>query len=87
MNLPTAESVNTSRASHNHRLHLHKESYEYYAVLLGSRILQIEDDFVEVNEGEIVEVPPNVGHVEQATYAPFKGFTMRVPQLPDKVEL
>ena len=75
MNLPTAESVNTSRASHNHHLHIHKESFEYYAVLMGSQILRIEDDFVEVNEGEIVEVPPNVRHVEQATNAPFERWT------------
>lgn len=87
MNHPTVESVNKSRASHRHRLHLHKESFEYYAVLKGSTVLQIEDEYVEVEEGEIVEVPPNVGRVKRSTSAPFKGFTLRVPGLADKVEL
>jgi mannose-6-phosphate isomerase-like protein (cupin superfamily) len=85
LNFATAETVVTDR--HPHRLHLHRASWEYYTVLRGRRILQVEEKLVEVNEGEILEVPPQVKHVLHATRTPFEGFTFRVPLLDDKVEL
>ncbi|MCP4535847.1 MAG: cupin domain-containing protein [Chloroflexi bacterium] len=39
LHFATDESVNAGQQSHRHRLHLHKESWEYYTVLKGSRIL------------------------------------------------
>ncbi len=86
LSFPTGASVDAERKSHRHRLHLHRESYEYYTVLKGTRILQIEDEFVEIDEGETLEVPPGVRHVLHATHTPFEGFTFRVPRLDDKVE-
>ena len=86
LSFPTDESVNADRQSYRHCLHLHKESYEYYTVLRGTRILQIDEKFVQINEGEILEVPPQVKHVLHATHTPFEGFTFRVPRLNDKVE-
>jgi mannose-6-phosphate isomerase-like protein (cupin superfamily) len=84
LNFPEAESV--SADNHPHRLHLHRESWEYYTVLRGTRILQVEEDLVEVNEGEILEVLPGVKHVLHATHSPFEGLTFRVPRMNDKVE-
>jgi mannose-6-phosphate isomerase-like protein (cupin superfamily) len=84
LNFPKAKSAKVDR--HRHRLHLHQESWEYYTVLRGTRILQVEEELVEINEGEILEVPPRVKHVLHATHTPFEGFTFRVPRLNDKVE-
>jgi len=86
LSFPTDDSASASRRRHPHRLHLHQRSWEYYVVLRGTKILQIEDESVEINEGEILEVPPRVRHVLQATRTPFEGFTFRIPRLDDKVE-
>jgi len=83
VNLPTQESVETDR--HPHRLHLHQESWEYYIVLQGTRVLQIDGKPVEVKEGEILEVPPGTKHVLYGTCPPFKGIEFRVLQRDDKV--
>jgi mannose-6-phosphate isomerase-like protein (cupin superfamily) len=86
LNFPTDESADLSGRSHRHRLHLHQRSWEYYTVLQGTRVLQIEAELVEINAGEILEVPPQAKHVLRATRTPFEGFTFRVPRLADKVE-
>jgi mannose-6-phosphate isomerase-like protein (cupin superfamily) len=86
LSFPTDERAHADRQNDRHRLHLHKESCEYYTVLRGTRILQIEGKLVEINAGEILEVPPRVKHVLHATHTPFEGFTFRVPRLDDKVE-
>lgn len=86
LSFPTDKSADASRRSHLHRLHSHQRSWEYYTVLRGTRILQVEDELVEINEGETLEVPPRVKHILQATRTPFEGFTFRVPWLNDKVE-
>ena len=86
LSFPTDESANADRQSHPHRLHLHKKSWEYYTVLRGTKILQVEEESVEINEGEILEVPPRVKHMLRATHTPFEGFTFRVPRLNDKIE-
>lgn len=85
LSFPSTEYVNADR--HPHHLHLHRESWEYYTVLRGTRILQVEDELVEISVGEILEIPPGVKHVLQATHTPFEGFTFRVPGLNDKVEV
>jgi mannose-6-phosphate isomerase-like protein (cupin superfamily) len=41
---------------------------------------------LEINSGEILEVPPGVKHVVRDTLTPFEGFTFRVPGLNDKIE-
>jgi mannose-6-phosphate isomerase-like protein (cupin superfamily) len=86
LNFPTIESANANRQRHHHQMHLHTESWEYYVVLQGVKILQIEDELVEVEAGEILEVPPYTGHVLRETVTPFEGFTFRYPRLDDKVE-
>jgi mannose-6-phosphate isomerase-like protein (cupin superfamily) len=84
LSFPTDESVHADR--HPHRLHLHQESWEYYAVLRGRKTLQVEGELVEINAGEILEVPPQVRHTLHDTHTPFEGFTFRVPRLDDKVQ-
>ncbi|MBN1812187.1 MAG: cupin domain-containing protein [Anaerolineae bacterium] len=79
----SAESLDTD--GHPHRLHLHRESWEFYTVLRGTRILRIEDELVEVHAGEILAVPPGVKHVLHGTHTPFEGIEFRVPRLNDKV--
>ena len=83
VNLPDEESIDADR--HPHRLHVHQESWEYYVVLEGTRVLQVDGEFVDVHEGELVEVPPGTKHVLHATCPPFKGVEFRVRQRDDKV--
>ncbi len=84
LNFPIVESVGTDH--HRHRPHLHQESWEYYTVLRGTRVLRVEEELVAIKAGEILEVPPQVKHVLHETEVPFEGFTFRVPLLDDKVE-
>ena len=81
---PTAQSLATDR--HPHRLHLHRESWEFYVVLRGTRVLRIEQELVEIGSGEILAVPPRVKHVLHSTEPPCESFEFRVPRLNDKVE-
>jgi mannose-6-phosphate isomerase-like protein (cupin superfamily) len=71
-----------------HRLHLHRESWEYYVVLRGSISLQIEEDLLTIPAGEILEVPPGVRHTLKGRQSPYRGMTVRVPipDYDDKVE-
>jgi mannose-6-phosphate isomerase-like protein (cupin superfamily) len=84
LSFPSTESVGAD--SHRHRLHLHRESWEYYAVLRGTRVLQVGEELVRVNAGEILEVAPGSPHVLHSTETPLEGLTFRVPRLDDKVE-
>lgn len=84
LSFPTDESLNEDR--HPHRLHLHRESWEYYAVIRGTRILEVEKELVQIDVGELLEVPPRIKHALRSTLTPFEGFTFRVPLLDDKVE-
>lgn len=84
LNFPSVESLGTD--GHRHLPHLHQESWEYYTVLQGTRILRVEEELVAIRAGEVLEVPPRVKHVLHATEVPFEGFTFRVPLLDDKVE-
>lgn len=70
------------------RMHYHREAWEYYVALQGRKVLQIEDELVSVDAGEIVEVPPHVRHNVHSREAPYEGFTIRVPITggSDKVE-
>jgi hypothetical protein len=71
-----------------HRLNLHQASWEYYVVLEGMKTLQVEDELVTIEAGEMLEVPPSVRHTIRCHQAPYQGFTPRVPILAhdDKVE-
>jgi mannose-6-phosphate isomerase-like protein (cupin superfamily) len=86
LSFPSDESADAGWRNHPHRLHLHQKSWEYYTVLQGSKMLQIEDQCVEINAGATLEVPPGIKHVLRAIRTPYEGFTFRVPRLPDKVE-
>ena len=86
LNFPTVEEASAGIGT-RHRLHLHKQSWEYYVVLQGTRTLQIEDALAEIKPGEILEVPPQVKHTLYGRQAPYEGFTFRVPAgFDDKVE-
>jgi mannose-6-phosphate isomerase-like protein (cupin superfamily) len=87
LNFPTREAANAGLGT-RHRLHYHERSWEYYAVLQGRKTLRIEDDLVDIEAGDLLEVPPGVRHTLHRRAAPFEGFTIRVPVEPgDKVEL
>lgn len=87
LSYPTDASADANYwGAHPHRLHLHQKSWEYYTALKGQKVLQIEDQTVEINAGETLEIPPGVRHVAQALHTPYEGFTFRTPRLDDKVE-
>ncbi|MCJ7626133.1 MAG: cupin domain-containing protein [Anaerolineaceae bacterium] len=86
MNYQTTLAANAAIGT-RHRPHLHKQSWEYYLVTNGSETLQVAGEFVTVNPGEILEIPPGVCHVLHGCDAPFEAFTIRVPIGPyDKAE-
>ena len=87
LNFTNVESANAGIGT-RHRLHLHQKSWEYYTVLEGTKILQIEGKLVIVEAGNILAIPPFVRHALYSRSAPFKGFTIRVPvELEDKIEM
>jgi mannose-6-phosphate isomerase-like protein (cupin superfamily) len=67
------------------RMHLHRESWEYYVCLRGSKTLQVEDERVEVHPRQMLVVNPGARHNVIERQAPYVGFTFRVPILDDKV--
>lgn len=87
LNFPTLEAANAGIGTRL-RMHYHKEAWEYYLALQGRKVLQIEEELVSVDAGEIVEVPPGVRHNVYRREAPYEGFTIRVPVTSesDKVE-
>ncbi|MEW6405037.1 MAG: cupin domain-containing protein [Chloroflexota bacterium] len=86
LDFPTAEAASAGMGT-RHRLHFHQRSWEYYAVLKGTSTLQVDNELVRIEAGEILEVSPQVSHTLHGRQAPFEGFTFRVPaELNDKVE-
>jgi mannose-6-phosphate isomerase-like protein (cupin superfamily) len=87
LDFPTPEMANAGIGT-RHRLHLHRESWEYYTVLEGAITKRVEDRLLTVEAGEILEVPSGVRHTLHSRQAPYRGFTFRVPILgyDDKFE-
>jgi len=87
LDFPTDEAANAGIGS-RHCLHLHRESWEFYVVLQGTKTLQLEGHWVTIQAGQMLEVPPGVRHTLAGRQAPYQGFTFRVPLLAydDKVE-
>lgn len=87
LNFPTEQAANAGIGTRLRR-HYHQRSWEYYTVLQGCKVLEIGDELVNVEAGEIVAVLPGVWHNIHHRQAPFEGFTLRVPVLDenDKVE-
>lgn len=87
LNFPTHEQAKAGIGTRL-RMHYHKKAWEYYVALQGRKVLQIEDELVSVDAGEIVEVPPRIRHNVHSRAAPYEGFTMRAPVTDesDKVE-
>jgi mannose-6-phosphate isomerase-like protein (cupin superfamily) len=85
LDFPTHEAASAGVGT-RHRLHLHQRSWEYYVVLEGTKTLLIEDEFVTLEPGDLLEVPPGVKHTLYGRQAPYKGFTFRVPVLDDKLD-
>ena len=87
LKFPTFEEANAGIGTRL-RMHYHQKSWEYYVAIRGRKILQIEDELVHVNAGEILEVPPMVRHNIHRREAPYEGFTIRVPLVSesDKVD-
>ncbi len=86
LNYSTNVTVENDIGISRHRPHLHQNSWEYYTVLKGTKILEVDGEFVEINAGEILEVSPHTKHVLREIRPPFEGFTFRVPRLDDKIE-
>jgi mannose-6-phosphate isomerase-like protein (cupin superfamily) len=86
MSYPTEELAVEYGRSYHHCFHAHQKSWEFYTVLEGAKTLRVEDKYVTVHAGEVLEVPPNVKHMFHKLKAPFVGFTFRTPILDDKVE-
>jgi mannose-6-phosphate isomerase-like protein (cupin superfamily) len=85
LDFPTHEAANAGLGT-RHRLHLHRESWEYYVVLCGAKTLRIEDEEVTLRSGEMLAVTPGVKHTLSRRQAPYRGFTFRVPLRDDKEE-
>jgi len=85
-NFPTARDENPEVSKQSNCLHLHKESWEYYLTIKGSKILQVEDEILVIKTGEILEVPPQAQHNVIDLQTPYQGLVFRSPILPDKLE-
>lgn len=87
LNFPTWDAANAGIGTRL-RMHYHQKSWEYYLALRGRKVLQIEEELVNVDVGEILEVPPMTRHNVFRREAPYEGFTIRVPIVTenDKVE-
>ncbi|MCP4356513.1 MAG: cupin domain-containing protein [Chloroflexi bacterium] len=83
LNFATAEEsfVHADR----NQLHYHRASWEYYLALRGSITLQVEDNQMVLNAGEILSVPPGVKHCVIGRTVPYQGLTLRTPVQGDKV--
>jgi mannose-6-phosphate isomerase-like protein (cupin superfamily) len=87
LNFPTMEAANVGIGTRL-RMHYHRTAWEYYVALAGRKVLQVEEELVDVDAGEILEVPPMVRHNVHHREAPYEGFTLRAPVTgdDDKVE-
>jgi mannose-6-phosphate isomerase-like protein (cupin superfamily) len=85
-NHTTDKSVEVANQNDPSTLHIHQMSWEYYITLKGVMVLQIEDELVAINAGEVLEVPPRARHMLHTVDTPFEGFVFRVPLVDDKVE-
>lgn len=87
LNFPTTEAANAGIGTRL-RMHAHRTAWEYYVALGGRKVLRVEDELVDVDAGEILEVPPMVRHNVHHREAPYEGFTLRAPVTgdDDKVE-
>lgn len=86
MRYPTQEDTDRYGTSYHHCYHAHLESWEFYTVLRGVKVLRVDDEIVPVVAGEILAVHPGAKHIFHEMVAPFEGFTFRTPLLEDKVE-
>ena len=85
LDFPTSAAANAGIGP-RHQPHYHQQSWEYYIVLQGAKTLQVEEELVTMEAGEILEVPPQVIHSLSNREAPYRGLTIRVPvTLDDKV--
>ena len=85
MRYPDQETANGYRDSYHHCYHAHLQSHEIYVVLKGTKTIKVEDEYITVKEGEILQVPPGIKHIFHEMKAPFEGFTFRTPLQEDKV--
>ena len=55
--------VNLQEVEKTDRLHLHSNSEEYYLLLSGHMQIKVGEGTVEVSEGQLLLVRPNVSHL------------------------
>ena len=46
----------------NARPHFHRSTWELYIVQKGNGVLELNGVLLEISEGDVVEIPPNVVH-------------------------
>ena len=54
--------TSTTRVLAGEKLHYHTLGYEFYLVISGKMLLKVNNDSVEVCEGQLVVVEPNEPH-------------------------
>ena len=71
------------------KMHLHQKGTEFYIILEGKGVLEVEGKNVELKENEVVMVEPGEKHrVKEATEAPFKFLVIcDVKEKEDKIIL
>ncbi len=42
--------------------HYHKKAEQFFRIIKGTATFEIEDNTIEINEGEGVHIPPNTNH-------------------------
>jgi len=67
------------------QMHHHRESWEYYVCLRGSKTLQVKEERVEVHPGQMLVVHAGARHNVIDRRAAYVGMPFRVPVLDDKV--
>lgn len=70
---------------HDDGMHAHGESDGAYLVLEGTITLQIQDEIINIESGEICFVPKGVFHAVTKVTVPYRGFVLRAPSVQDKI--
>jgi len=68
------------------QLHRHQDSWEYYTVLNGCKVIRIDHETITLKPGDICVIPPGTPHAVLNRIAPYQGFTIRAPLKADKIE-
>jgi len=86
VNFPNKDEF--EKDTHPYALHYHVESTEWYLTLEGKQTLLVNDEEIGVSKGNLLRVPKNTPHNLISYEYPFRGVTIRTPNVPeDKIIL